>query len=74
MTTPTPTPETPSETPEQRRAGRAAEYRRLALEANALGAASLLPHVRAKHEKAAETWTALAEKEERPSLTRLALA
>jgi hypothetical protein len=74
MTTPTPTPETSSETPAQRREVRAAEYRRLASEANALGAASPLAHVREKHEKAAETWTALAEREERPTPTRLALA
>jgi cell division protein FtsL len=73
MTTSTPTPDTESETPEQKREGRAAEYRRLALEADTLGAASPLPHVREKHEKAAETWMALAEREGRPSPTRPAL-
>jgi len=69
------TAETPNDdpvtAPTDRREARAAEYRRLASEAIALGAASPLGHVRAKHEKAAETWTALAEREGRPSPNRL---
>ena len=59
----TTTPETDPDAPVNKREGRVAEYRRLALEASALGAASSLPHVREKHEKAAETWAALAEME-----------
>jgi hypothetical protein len=45
---------------------RAAEYRRLALEAAALAAASPLDQVRAKHELAAETWRGLAAIDELP--------
>ena len=39
---------------------RAAEYRRLADAASALAQSSPLFHVREKHERAAERWTALA--------------
>ena len=45
---------------------RAAEYRRLAGAAKVLADASVLAHVREKHEHAAATWTALAEMDERP--------
>ena len=46
---------------------RAVEYRRLATAAQALADASPLDHVREKHERAASTWAALAELDERPS-------
>ena len=45
---------------------RAAEYRSLAIAAGALAEASLLGHVRDKHERAAARWTTLAELDERP--------
>lgn len=50
----------------RRRAGRAAEYRKMAEAASVLVAASTLGHVREKHELAAARWTALAELDERP--------
>lgn len=46
----------------------AAEYRRLALEASALAAASQLERVREKHELAAERWGILAEADELPRI------
>jgi len=46
---------------------RAAEYRRLASEAEALAQSSLLAHVREKHGQAAARWTALALLDERPA-------
>jgi hypothetical protein len=45
---------------------RAAEYRRLALDASTLAQASALPRVREKHELAAERWGALAAVDELP--------
>ena len=50
----------------RRNLDRAAEYRRLAQESSALAQASLLDHVREKHTRAAATWTALAQSDERP--------
>lgn len=49
-----------------KREARAAEYRRLALAADAQVEATLLPQVREKHELAAARWRALAELDERP--------
>lgn len=54
----------------RKRQVRAAEYRRLALAADGLAQASLLSHVREKHEEAAARWTALAILDERPSQQR----
>lgn len=45
---------------------RAADYRRLASAAQILADGSALAHVREKHERAAATWAALAEQDERP--------
>lgn len=50
----------------RRRAGRAAEYRKMAEASTILMATSTLGHVREKHELAAARWTALAELDERP--------
>jgi hypothetical protein len=44
---------------------RAAAYRLLAQTEEARGLAALLPRVRESHERAAATWTSLAELEER---------
>lgn len=52
----------------RRRQARAIEYRRLAIAAGVLAEASLLAHVRGKHEEAAARWTALAILDERPTL------
>lgn len=43
---------------------RAAEFRRLAMEATALAEGSTLTNVRQKHELAAERWASLATKDE----------
>lgn len=53
-------------TPVEKRATRAAEYRRLASAADRTAEASVLAHVREKHEQAAAQWTALALLDERP--------
>jgi len=53
---------------QQKRGLRAAEYRQRADASLALVAASSLPHVREKHERAAETWLALAAMDEAPSM------
>ncbi|MBW8813000.1 MAG: hypothetical protein JF588_06200 [Caulobacterales bacterium] len=50
----------------RKRDARAVEYRRLAIAADALAAASLLAHVREKHEHAAARWIALAVLDEQP--------
>ena len=47
---------------------RAADYRDKALNASVLAQASVLAHVRAKHERAAAVWSGLAEMEERPAV------
>lgn len=49
---------------------KAAEYRDLATQASARAEASLLDHVRAKHELAADKWASLAEIMERPMSPR----
>jgi hypothetical protein len=59
---------------ERTRQLRAAEYRRLAIEAGARAESSPLAHVREKHEQAAAQWTALAVSEERPLQPRLGQA
>jgi hypothetical protein len=50
---------------------RAAEYRRLALEASTAARASALPNVREKHELAAERWGRLAALDEVPIVGRV---
>lgn len=50
----------------RKREVRAAEYRQLATAALDLAEASVLTHVREKHQKAAARWTALAILDERP--------
>ncbi len=47
---------------------RAAEYRDKAMAASLLAEASVLAHVREKHERAAAVWSGLAEMEERPAV------
>ena len=47
---------------------RAADYRDKAQNASLLAEASVLAHVREKHERAAAVWSGLAEMEERPSV------
>lgn len=54
-------------TPVEKRAVRAAEYRRLAQAASVTAEASVLDHVREKHEQAAAQWEALALLDERPA-------
>ena len=53
-------------TPNSKSELRAVDYRDKARNAAALADASVLAHVREKHELAAATWTGLADFEERP--------